>query len=60
MRLASVKPDNLAVVKDDRLISIGHLLPKGASMIDLIARCDTLKAEIEGIGAMTLGVARES
>jgi hypothetical protein len=46
MRIASVKPDNLAVVKDDRLISVGHLLSKGASMIDLIARYDSLKGTI--------------
>ena len=43
MRLASIKPDDLAIVKDGSLIFIGELLareralPRGASMIDLIA-----------------------
>lgn len=42
MKFASVKPDELAVVKDDAFVLIGDalaregILPKGASMIDLM------------------------
>ena len=49
MRIAAVKPNDLAVVKDDAFILIGDalaeqgLLPKGASMIDFITRYDSLK-----------------
>src|SRR3989338_4308826 len=52
MRLASIKPNDLAVVKDNQLIAIGEALarqgalPRGASMIDLISRYDSLKDPI--------------
>ena len=50
MRLASIKPNDLAVVSSDRLVPIGGLLarqgslPQGASMIDLISQYDSLSA----------------
>lgn len=53
MRLAAVKPNNLAVVKDNALIPIGETLaregrlPQGSSMIDLITRYDSLKDWLE-------------
>ena len=52
MRLAAIKPDDLAVVRDDALIPLGDTLaqegalPRGASMIDLITRYDSLKGSI--------------
>jgi 2-keto-4-pentenoate hydratase/2-oxohepta-3-ene-1,7-dioic acid hydratase in catechol pathway len=55
MRIASVKPNDLAVVHDDKLTLIGDslaaagLLPKGASMIDFITRYDTLKHRLNNI-----------
>jgi hypothetical protein len=54
MRIASVKPNDLAVVKDGSLILIGDalavqgLLSKGASMIDFIAHYESLKNSLEG------------
>jgi 2-keto-4-pentenoate hydratase/2-oxohepta-3-ene-1,7-dioic acid hydratase in catechol pathway len=54
MRVASVKPNDLAVVKDDSLMLIGDalavqgLLSKGASMIDFIAHYESLKNSLEG------------
>jgi 2-keto-4-pentenoate hydratase/2-oxohepta-3-ene-1,7-dioic acid hydratase in catechol pathway len=54
MRIASLKPNELAVVKDDVFIFIADalaergLLPKGASMIDFITRYDSLKNSLEG------------
>jgi hypothetical protein len=50
MRIASVKPNDLAVVTNDAFILIGDapaaqgLLPKGATMIDFIANYESLKA----------------
>lgn len=52
MRLASIKPDDLAVVRNGHLLPIGEVLaqqgalPRGASMIDLIARYDAVKDSI--------------
>ena len=54
MRIASVKPNDLAVVKDDSLILIGDalamegLFSKGASMIDFIAHYESFKNSLEG------------
>ena len=53
MRLAAVKPNNLAVVKDNALILIGEMLAqdgklhRGASMIELITRYDSLRDWVE-------------
>ncbi|MEX0804905.1 MAG: fumarylacetoacetate hydrolase family protein [Candidatus Binatia bacterium] len=114
MKLATIKPNDLAVIKNDGLIPLGeafareNALAKGSSMLDLIAgttvskTCwkapqpttlvsylsqvttlypgdlistgnpdapefqqklkpgDVVKSEIEGIGAMSLGVAKQS
>jgi 2-keto-4-pentenoate hydratase/2-oxohepta-3-ene-1,7-dioic acid hydratase in catechol pathway len=46
MRLASVRPDQLAVGKGDGLVILDGLLPRGASMNDLIAQYDQLKDRI--------------
>jgi len=55
MKLATIKPNDLAIVKDDGLIPIGEMLshdgalPKGATMVDLIANYDALKSRIQDI-----------
>ncbi|HEY1374749.1 MAG TPA: fumarylacetoacetate hydrolase family protein [Candidatus Binatia bacterium] len=46
MKFASVKPDQLAIVKDSEMILLGDALPKGATMIDLIARYSDLRPAI--------------
>ena len=52
MRFASVKPNHLAVVQDNQLALVGDALveqgalPKGASMIDLIAQYDRLRPSL--------------
>ena len=54
MRFASVKPNHLAVVQDHQLVLAGDALaeegalPKGASMIDLIAHYDRLRRVLPG------------
>ena len=53
MRIASVKPNELAVVNDGTLVFVSDvlaeqgLLPKGASMIDFITHYDSLKHSLE-------------
>ena len=54
MRIAALRPNELAVVKDDAFVLISDLLaergllPKGASMIDFITRYESLKSSLEG------------
>ncbi len=54
MKLASIRPNELAVVKDDLLVPIGErlarqgALPANYSMLDLIAKYDELKGAISG------------
>lgn len=53
MRIASLKPNDLAVVRNDHLLPLGEALaregalPRGASMIDLISQYDSLKGSIQ-------------
>ena len=53
MKLATIKPSDLAIVKNDTLIPVGEALaragglPKSATMLDLIAQYDSLKAQLE-------------
>ena len=55
MRIASVKPNDLAVVNDGTLVFVSDvlaeqgLLPKGASMIDFITHYDSLKQSLESV-----------
>jgi 2-keto-4-pentenoate hydratase/2-oxohepta-3-ene-1,7-dioic acid hydratase in catechol pathway len=62
MKLATIKPNNLAIVKNDGLIPIGEMLsrdgtlPSGATMVDLIASYDALKSRLEDIAAKAQGV----
>jgi 2-keto-4-pentenoate hydratase/2-oxohepta-3-ene-1,7-dioic acid hydratase in catechol pathway len=57
MKLATIKPNDLAIVKNDRLIPVGDalsregVLPEGSTMIDLIAHYDILKERLENIAA---------
>lgn len=52
MRIASIKPNDLAVVRNDHWVPVGEALaqqgalPRGASMIDLITHYDSLKDAI--------------
>ena len=62
MKLATIKPNDLAIVKNDRLIPIGATLsrdgalPSGATMVDLIANYDALKTRLEDIAAKAQSV----
>jgi 2-keto-4-pentenoate hydratase/2-oxohepta-3-ene-1,7-dioic acid hydratase in catechol pathway len=57
MKLAAIKPNDLAIVKSDGLIAIGETLsragalPRESTMLDLIARYDYIKGQLENIAA---------
>jgi 2-keto-4-pentenoate hydratase/2-oxohepta-3-ene-1,7-dioic acid hydratase in catechol pathway len=51
MKLAAVRPNELAIVKNERLISLGDLLPSGSTMIDLIAAYGGVKEKLESLAA---------
>ena len=63
MRIASVKPNNLAVVEDGAFILIGDelqargLLQDGSSMIEFITRYETLKSALPDLIASGLKIA---
>ena len=56
MKLAAIKPNELAIVKNETLISIGELLPKGSTMIDLITAYDSMKGKLAALAAGGTGV----
>ena len=56
MKLAAIKPNELAIVKNETLISIGELLPKGSTMIDLITAYDGIKSKLDALAAGGTGV----
>jgi len=63
MKLATIKPNEIAIVKNDRLIPIAATLsregalPSGATMVDLIANYDALKTRLEAIaGAQSINL----
>jgi 2-keto-4-pentenoate hydratase/2-oxohepta-3-ene-1,7-dioic acid hydratase in catechol pathway len=66
MKLATIKPNDLAIVKNDRLIPIGATLsrdgalPSGATMVDLIANYEALKTRLEDIAANAQSVNLEA
>ena len=53
MKLASLKPNELAIVKDESLVPVGEILarqgilPKNFSMLDLIAQYDEIKGQVD-------------
>ncbi|HYA30891.1 MAG TPA: fumarylacetoacetate hydrolase family protein [Acidobacteriota bacterium] len=55
MKLASIRSNDLAIVKNDTLIRLGDLLAKGSTMLDLIAQYDSLKVKLENLAAKGSG-----
>ncbi len=57
MKLATIKPNDLALVINDTLIPLGEaldregVLPKGSTMLDLIANYDSIKGKLETLAA---------
>jgi 2-keto-4-pentenoate hydratase/2-oxohepta-3-ene-1,7-dioic acid hydratase in catechol pathway len=63
MKLATIKPNDLAIVKNDRLIPVGETLsrdgalPKEPTMVDLITNYDAIKRQLENIASGDTGTA---
>ncbi|HSK29126.1 MAG TPA: fumarylacetoacetate hydrolase family protein, partial [Candidatus Limnocylindria bacterium] len=61
MKLATIKPDDLAIVKDDTLIPLGAALeragalPKGSTMVDLISHYEGMKGKLAELAAQGSG-----
>jgi len=61
MKLATIKPNDLAIVKDDKLIPLSAALegegalPRGATMLDLIANYDGIKGKLADLAAKGAG-----
>lgn len=61
MKLAAIKPNDLAIVKDDKLIPLSQALeregalPKGATMLDLITKYDGIKGKLADLAAKGAG-----
>lgn len=51
MKLASIKPNGVAIVKNDTLIPLGDLLAKGSTMLDVIVQYDSLKGKLANLAA---------
>ena len=51
MKFATIKPDDLAIVHNDTLIPITGVLAKEATMLDLIAQYDQVKAGLADLAA---------
>ncbi|HTM08948.1 MAG TPA: fumarylacetoacetate hydrolase family protein [Verrucomicrobiae bacterium] len=60
MKFASVKPNELAIIRDNEMIPLGDALPKGATMIDLIARYSEWRSSIAAAAEKGKGVPLDS
>jgi 2-keto-4-pentenoate hydratase/2-oxohepta-3-ene-1,7-dioic acid hydratase in catechol pathway len=47
MKLAATRPNHLAIVTNDMLISLGDTLARGSTMLDLIAQYDGIKGKLQ-------------
>jgi 2-keto-4-pentenoate hydratase/2-oxohepta-3-ene-1,7-dioic acid hydratase in catechol pathway len=56
MKIASIKPNDLAIVRNEQLIPVSEALPAGSTMIDLIAGYEKFKASLESASASSRAV----
>jgi 2-keto-4-pentenoate hydratase/2-oxohepta-3-ene-1,7-dioic acid hydratase in catechol pathway len=62
MKFATIKPNDLAIVKQDVLIPLGAafekegVLPEGSTMLDLIAQYEGIQSKLAELGAKNGGV----
>ncbi len=60
MKFASIKPDGLAIVRNDSFISLGDAIGKSSTMIDLIARYDNVRGKLQEFGTKETGAKLEA
>lgn len=51
MKLATTKTHGIAIVSNDTLIPLGDALPKGSTMLDVIAQYDGIKGKLQELAA---------
>ena len=56
MKIASIKSNDLAIVRNEQLIPLSEALPAGSTMIDLIAGYEKFKARLESASASSRAV----
>jgi 2-keto-4-pentenoate hydratase/2-oxohepta-3-ene-1,7-dioic acid hydratase in catechol pathway len=49
MKLATTKSNGVTIVSNDTLIPLGDALPKGSTMLDVIAQYDAIKSKLQGL-----------
>jgi 2-keto-4-pentenoate hydratase/2-oxohepta-3-ene-1,7-dioic acid hydratase in catechol pathway len=49
MKLATIKPNELAIVTNNTFVPLGDVLPVGATMIDLIVAYDGIKGRLDSL-----------
>ena len=55
MKLATLRSNEVAIVKNDTLISLGDALPKGSTMLDVIAQYDGIKGKLKDLATTGAG-----
>ena len=46
MKLATLRSNEVAIIKNDTVILLGDVLGKGSTMLDLIAQYDAIRARL--------------
>jgi len=55
MKLATLRSNDVAIVRNDTLISLGGALPKGSTMLDVIAQYDGIKGKLKDLATAGAG-----
>ncbi len=51
MKLATLRSNDVAIVRNDTLIALGDALGKGSTMLDVIGRYDAIRGKLEDLAA---------
>lgn len=60
MKLATIKPNDIAIVRDDNLIPVGTAAGQGATMIDAIANFGSLQSKLQDLANQGSGTKLDS
>jgi len=55
MKLATLKSNGVAIVRNDTLIPLGDVLGQGSTMLDVIAQYDAVRGKLEALAASGAG-----
>jgi len=60
MKLATLRSDDVAIVRNDEIISLGDTLGKGSTMLDVIVHYDANKGKLDNLAANGTGAKLEA